>query len=150
MPPSDWTWDPKAEGAGWGAHPGDKGVEREATTQEEGRFNIHLLSNVRIHVSHKSSLQSCCGCLSLFVSAAPCRRWRTSSRGSSRSRRSSSRWAANPNALTPPPRVESPNSTPSQTCTTPVYSLASVCATKQTWLRSQTPPCGATSPLRYR
>lgn len=151
MPLADWTWDPKAEGAGWGAQPGDKGVAREAQTQEEGIFNI-LLSSLS---THRFSPQSCQSVLitnflyechnsdlypfffhihviksskwlsQLFVSAAPCRPWRRSSRGSSRSRRSSSRWAVNPNALTPPPRVEYPNFTPSQTCTTPVYSLKS-------------------------
>lgn len=38
MPPVSRTWDPEAEGAGWGAQPRDKGVERKASTQEEGAF----------------------------------------------------------------------------------------------------------------
>lgn len=40
MPPSDWTWDPKAEGVGWGAQPGDEGVEGKTEAQEEGIFHI--------------------------------------------------------------------------------------------------------------
>ena len=44
MPHSDWTRNPKVEGAGWGAQPRDKGVEGEAQAQEEGICNILWMS----------------------------------------------------------------------------------------------------------
>jgi len=53
MPPSDWTRDPKAEGAGWGARPRDKGVEREAQTQEEGMSNLQFLFDFRVSVAQR-------------------------------------------------------------------------------------------------
>lgn len=122
MPSSYWTWDPKAEGAGWGAQPGDERLEGKAETQEEGMFMLHILVNKILTTWYVQQNQYFFILMFLFF-AALYRRWRRNSQGSSRSKKFSSKWVANQNALIPPPKAGFQNSTPSQTCRTLVYSL---------------------------